>query len=176
MLASLREHLQIAKSEGQFDTALLYARAIARLAPSAEIDAVVAGLQRQLEPTIVEPAKPANPGISQLDQRQLQEYGKALVNEQWLHARTVLDKMLVARPRDSELLGQDTYLKEIFAQQVESAKKRGEQLYSAGEVEQALELWRAVLPMAPNDASLAANIERAQRILTKVKALKQDSL
>jgi hypothetical protein len=40
-------------------------------------------------------------------------------------------------------------------------------------IEAALIAWQAVLPLAPNDAQLLANIERAQRILDKVKTLKQ---
>jgi len=156
----------------------MYARSVARLQPSTQADALVADLQGKLAASVEQVAIVAplpNPQSEQRFQKQLNEYGRALVNEQWLQARAVLDALLKARPRDSELLGQDTYLKEVFAKQVDEAKKSGEQLYSSGEIEQALELWRAVLPMAPDDAQLTGNIERAQRILSKVKALKEES-
>ncbi|MDB2410413.1 hypothetical protein N9W57_07315 [Pseudomonadales bacterium] len=56
---------------------------------------------------------------------------------------------------------------------MERATAQGEVYYSEGNIEAALIAWQAVLPLAPNDAQLLANIERAQRILDKVKTLKQ---
>ncbi|MBT8148389.1 MAG: hypothetical protein KJO24_00550 [Gammaproteobacteria bacterium] len=178
VLGGLQQQLAAAREAGQLDTALMYARAVAGLAPSAKADALVADLQSRLASSAAQAASAAAMPNRQNDllfQKQLNEYGRALVNEQWLQARAVLDALLKARPGDSELQGQDTYLNEVFTAQVDAAKKSGEQLYSSGEIEQALELWRAVLPMAPDDAQLTGNIERAQRILSKVKALKEES-
>ena len=176
VLAALSEQFLQAEAEQQFDTALLYARAIQRLAPSLDIDNSIARIQALLAPIAIAKSNSLNSELDEQYQQQLNEFGKALVNDQWLQARAVLDKMLEERPRDSELLGQDTYLKEIFTEQVAQAKESGEQLYSTGEVEQALEVWQAVLPMVPNDVQLKANIERARRILDKVKSLREDSL
>ena len=80
--------------------------------------------------------------------------------------------MLKERPDDGELLGQDTYLQEVFQREVLFARQQGEKLYAEGKIEEALAVWQSVVKMAPNDLQLAANIQRAQRILAKVEQLK----
>ncbi|MGB5325739.1 MAG: hypothetical protein WBN40_10000 [Pseudomonadales bacterium] len=170
----LSARLSAAEAAEEYDTALLYARALHRLQPSEALDARLAGLRTQSEAGTERVARPQtidNAAMERKYQQLLSEYGKALVDEEWLQARQVLNRLLQLRPGEAELLGQDTHLTEIFTREVESARREGEQLYSAGEVEAALSVWRDVQPLAGDDPQLNANIERAQRILDKVKAL-----
>lgn len=173
-------YLQLAEAEERknFNLALEYARAIQRLQDSPNILAKIKSIRNQINQRTgkASSSKNSKGQLTAKQQSQLSEYGKAIIEEKWVSARTILDKMLADRPSDGELLGQDTYLKEVFFQRVSEAKAEGERLYSAGNIESALKTWRAVSPMAPKDLQLASNIERAQRILDKVESLKNDQV
>lgn len=169
-----------AEAAGERDGSLLYARALQRLEYREEIAQVLLRLREQQAVAAEQQETSAQPvaatGAAEREyQSLLSAYGKALVNSQWLEARKHLDRLLVLRPREAELLGQDTHLKEIFAAEVEQARTQGEQLYSAGDIEAALETWRAAQPLAGDDPQLQSNIERAQRILDKVRELTDEA-
>lgn len=177
--AALFVRFNEAEAAGKNDTALLYARALQRLKNSEQVALAIQRLRVVELPVWEGIAAPANVPPDKRAERAYQSllnaYGKALVNEQWLEARAALDKLLILRPQEPELLGQDTHLKEIFKQQISAARQEGEKLYSAGKVEDALSAWASAQKLAPNDPQLRANIERAQRILDKVKSLTSES-
>ena len=81
--------------------------------------------------------------------------------------------MLKQRPGDKALLDEQQRLADSLVIEVARATALGEAYYSEGNIEYALTAWQAALPLAPSDAQLLANIERAQRILDKVKTLRE---
>lgn len=167
-----------AEAQGAPDSALLYARALHRLQPSDQVSEAITRLQAAQAVAVAstpQQTQAANAAETTQYQGLLNEYGNALVNERWRDARATLDQLLAMRPREAELLGQDKHLKEIFQREIDAARSEGEQLYSAGEVEAALEAWRRAQELAGDDPQLQANIERAQRILDKVRALTNES-
>ena len=174
VVAAMLEYIEQAKQENEYGLALEYLRIIQRLEDTPDVLEHIKQARRQL----AEQQRRRISGqdgeqvLTEKQQQQLNDYGAALTREDWLEARRVLDVMLSERPLDAELLSQNQYLQEVFAGEVASAKEVGERYYSSGRIEEALALWRAVLPMAPNDTQLGANIERAQRILDKLEALK----
>ncbi len=174
VVAAMLQYIDEAKQEHEYGLALEYLRAMQRLEDTPEVLEHIKQARRQLAEQQRRriSGKDGQQILTEKQQQQLNDYGAALTREDWLAARRVLDVMLAERPLDAELLAQDQYLKEVFAGEVASAKEVGERYYSSGKIEQALALWRAVLPMAPNDTQLSANIERAQRILDKLEALK----
>jgi len=76
-------------------------------------------------------------------------------------------------PLDSEALdlldNLDKHLKTGIEQRMESARR----LYSAGKIEHALKIWESLQSIAPDNQKLEAYIERAQRVLKKLKQLQE---
>ena len=176
VIAAMHAYIEQAKSEHEYGLALEYLRAMQRLEDTPDVLEHIKQARRQLAEQQRRriSGKDGEQILTQKQQQQLNAYGAALTREDWLEARRVLDVMLAERPLDAELLAQNQYLKEVFAGEVASAKEVGERYYSSGKIEEALSLWRQVLPMAPDDTQLGANIERAQRILDKLEALKSN--
>lgn len=171
LLENLSEQLQLAEQSNNDQEALVLARAIQRVDDTPGIlDKITAIRERLAASKELQIASPAN--AEEHSQQQLNAYGKALIEKRWVEARALLDHMLKEHPDDGELQGQDTYLKEVFQREVFDARVHGEQLYAEGKIEEALEVWQSVAKMAPDDLQLAANIQRAQRILAKVQELK----
>ena len=111
--------------------------------------------------------------LSKKQQQQLLDYDEAIAQQQWFEAKAILAAMLKQRPGDKSLIDEQQRLADQLVSEVEQATAQGEVYYSEGNIEAALIAWQAVLPLAPKDAQLLANIERAQCILDKVKTLKQ---
>lgn len=175
VIEDLYEKIAQLEAEKKYYTSLVLAKALQRLEDSAQLQARIDQFRQFVDARNAQ--RDASDGELSKEQKQLlHNYGVALVAEQWLQARAILDDLLRERPHDGELLGQDTYLKEVFAEEVAEAITEGEQKYSSGNIEEALALWREVVPMAADNVQLQANIERAQRILDKVKALKSDEI
>lgn len=54
---------------------------------------------------------------------------------------------------------------------VKSGAIEGRKLYSTGKIAEALEIWRALLVLDPENIALQKHIDRAERVLTKLKTL-----
>ena len=174
LIQAMSLYARDAESQQEYGLALNYVRTIQRFDDSERVLAEVKRLRGLLAEQQKQLADAGQSAVLSSEQKQqLAQYGVALSKEQWLTAKQLLDAMLKERPSDGELLGQQTYLAEVFSREVERAKELGESYYSTGNIERALAIWRAALPMAPDDGQLNGNIERAQRILNKVKTLKQ---
>ncbi len=180
-ITSLQNYTRIAESQRKFGSALLHMRGVQKLDDSPNVLAEIKRLRgllaeqaQQRKDWLLASGK-ANQ-LSKQQEQQLAAYGKALTLENWMLSKSILDQMLQERPSDGELLGQKTYLDEVFVNEVAEAKVQGEAYYSSGDIERALMLWTSVLPMAPDDTHLTGNIERAQRILDKVNRLRQGNV
>lgn len=64
-------------------------------------------------------------------------------------------------------------LEESIHLQVQSVIAKGQAAYSAGEVQQALDVWSEALILAPEDEELLQHIERAKRFLGKYQSLQK---
>ena len=174
LIQAMSQYARKAEAQQEYGLALNYLRNIQRFEDSQPVLDQVKRLRSLLANQKKQQADSDKlRELSSAQKQQLVEYGEALNEEQWLRARLLLDDMLEQRPSDGELLGQQTYLNHVFSREVARAKELGESFYSTGSIEKALSIWNAALPMAPDDGQLKGNIERAQRILEKVKILKQ---
>jgi len=171
LIESLSNQLRQAEENNNDKEALALARALQRVDDTPGILEKITAIRERLAAN-KELQIAGQSHAEEHSQQQLNAYGKALIEKRWVEARELLDHMLKERPDDGELQGQDTYLKEIFQREVFDARVHGEQLYAEGKIEEALAVWQSVVKMAPDDLQLAANIQRAQRILAKVKELK----
>lgn len=174
VLSSMRAYAEQAESQKEFGLALNYFRTIQRFDDSPQVLEDVKrlrGLLARQQKALIASDKLRE--LTTAQKQKLADYGAALSKQEWIAAKSLLDDMLKQRPSDGELLGQKTYLAEVFATEVTRAKELGESFYSTGNIEQALSIWKAALPMSPDDVQLTGNIERAERILEKVKTLKQ---
>ena len=174
LIAMVKAYAAIAETEQAYSLALGHLRSIQRLEDSpailSEIKRLRSLLLEQQKQQIVRSNSSA---LSQQQQQQLVDYDTAIEQQQWLIAKEILSAMLQQRPGDKALLDQQQQLNDSLLLEIERATALGEAYYSEGNIEYALTAWQAALPLAPNDSQLLANIERAQRILDKVKALKE---
>lgn len=173
-ISSLRDRARIAEQEGRLSTALKYVTALAKLDDSAAVQADLARLnnwlssQTQAE-VVVKKSTPKKTN------RFAAAYRDAIDNQDLLKARSLLNAELKRSPNNKKLITHDDYLTEIFAERVNKAKEDGEQKYTEGEIEAALELWESALPYAPNDVDLLTNVQRAKKILNKLETLKSEN-
>lgn len=183
VVSALRERAKKAEQQGRVSVALEYLTALARLDSSPEVQSDVQRLGSWLA-TINAPdardstkvrSKVSKSNASKESNRFQNNYEVALVKEDWLLAREILNKELKQRPQSSELKAQDAYLEDKYSQIVEQAKKEAEQLYTSGNIEQALSIWEDALNYAPQDVTLISNVQRANKILKKLETLKTGS-
>ena len=170
----VKDYAAKAEAQQQYGLALDYMRSIQRLDDSAVILNQIKRLRTLLAEQQKQRVALSNSSqLSKKQQQQLLDYDEALAQQQWFEAKAILAAMLKQRPGDKSLIEEQQRLADQLDSEVERATAQGEVYYSEGNIEAALIAWQAVLPLAPNDAQLLANIERAQRILDKVKTLKQ---
>lgn len=65
-------------------------------------------------------------------------------------------------------------LASLVQKQVADDMTQGVELYGQGKYQQAIEVWRHVLTLEPDNAQAPAHIERAERILEKLQRLRED--
>lgn len=174
LMVTVKMYAAIAEAEQQYAVALEHLRSIQRLEDSPEILSQIKRLRSLLlEQQKQKIARSNSSALSKSQQQQLLDYDAAMNQQQWLEAKTILTKMLKQRPGDKALLDEQQQLTESIGLEIERATALGEAYYSEGNIEYALTAWQAALPLDANNSHLLTNIERAQRILDKVKALKE---
>ena len=174
LMMAVKAYAAMAEAEQEYGLALEYLRSIQRLEDSPEILSQIKRLRSLLaEQKKQQIARSNNSELSSRQQQQLLNYDTAISQQQWLEAKAILAAMLKQRPGDKDLLDEQQRLADSVVVEVARATALGEAYYSEGNIEYALSAWQAALPLAPSNAQLLANIERAQRILDKVKTLKQ---
>ncbi|MBR9912022.1 MAG: hypothetical protein GYB33_16910 [Gammaproteobacteria bacterium] len=109
------------------------------------------------------------------DQRRqmLADYEDAVAAGWWLSAREKLGELEAAWPQDPQVKRRRAELKRLIAEQVSSEIQRGQYLYSRGEIEQALQVWRKAKPLDPKNTVLLAHIARAKKFLAKLDELEK---
>lgn len=86
-------------------------------------------------------------------------------------ARQHLSRLQKESPQDPRLQPLQSQFQTQLNSRVETAIKRGNDLYSKGEIEKAVEVWREVQALNPDNVELTTNIARAEKVLENLKAL-----
>lgn len=104
------------------------------------------------------------------------DYQKLIKNEQWLKAQQQLDNISGYNLNHKEniwLKAERKSLQETVNEKVAVHLKRGQILYSKGRIGEALSLWRAVAPLAPENQKLQENITRAEQFQKRYNELRK---
>ncbi|SHE76031.1 hypothetical protein SAMN04487965_0593 [Microbulbifer donghaiensis] len=133
-----------------------------------KIDQDLALANRQLRPTKRHPA-----GDSQKKDNQIlvAEVQQALDAGDLLGARHHLNRLQQESPQDPLLLPLQSQFRTQLDARLEAAIKRGNDLYSEGKIERAVEIWREAKALDPENVELLTNIARAEKVLENLKAL-----
>lgn len=114
-------------------------------------------------PARISPAKDDNIPITDLQD--------ALKAGDLLSARQHLNELQQRSPQPPQLEPLQKQFQMQLDIRVENAVKRGNELYSQGEIEQALEIWREAALLTPDNVELQSSIVRAEKLLENLKAL-----
>ncbi|RRJ83697.1 hypothetical protein [Aestuariirhabdus litorea] len=107
--------------------------------------------------------------LSALEQR----YKAALAQQDYLKARELLDQQEQLNPDSSHLLSTRLELEAEIEQYVAQQMQLGANAYTAGQIEQSLKIWKPLQPLSPDNLTLQADIQRAERFTQKLKSLQK---
>lgn len=145
-----------------------------RLHPSPETKQANQDLLRRLGPPAAQTTKPAaKPGREDDTRELLQRYRQAYGNKDWGEAQRLL-ALLELQPSPPDDIAQ--LRSELNAEVAEAVNRHIEQgiaLYSDGKYERALAVWQQVLQLDPGNERARAHIERAERVLEKLRTLQE---
>ncbi|WP_078084236.1 hypothetical protein [Microbulbifer mangrovi] len=96
---------------------------------------------------------------------------KALTSGDLISARNQLDRIQEQSPQHPQLPSMQRQFQTQLNSRVDAAIKRGNDLYSQGNIERALNIWRDARLLDPNNLELQANIARAEKVLQNLRAL-----
>lgn len=135
-----------------------------------QIDRDLARVNRELRPARpkAKPARVAEKKDTRLDVTPLQQ---ALDAGDLLSARQHLDRLRQQSPQDPQLPPLQSQFRTQLSARVEAAIKQGNDLYSEGKIERAVEIWRQAKALDPDNVELLTNIARAEKVLENLKAL-----
>lgn len=100
-------------------------------------------------------------------------YETALEKGDLVSARKQLDALINLWPNNTEFKELRSQLETRINTKIRKDLEAGRLLYSRGEIEPALKVWQAALPLEPENLELQADIARAQRVLEKIKELSE---
>jgi hypothetical protein len=98
-------------------------------------------------------------------------YEQAIAKGELVKATQQLQQITALDPKNKEVARIRPELDEAISAKVSQNLQKGREQYTGGEVQKALETWLAVQPLAPENHELAENIDRARRVLTKLREL-----
>lgn len=93
----------------------------------------------------------------------------------WLAAKDILTQLRSEVPEDPEVQNWTSELQEVIRKQVERSIERGQALYTEGQLQEALSVWRSAAKLDPDNTVLQAHIARVERFLSKLKRLDDDA-
>ena len=127
---------------------------------------------RRLRPARPQPATEPADKEEKLPVAELQQ---ALDTGDLLSARQHLNQLREQSPQHEQLLPLQSRFHTQLHSRVETAIKRGNDLYSQGYIERALNIWREAKTLDPDNVELLANIARAEKVLQNLRALSAPS-
>lgn len=109
------------------------------------------------------------------DNGTVMELQQALDAGDLLSARQLLSRLRQQSPRHPQLLSLQSQFRTQLNVRVETAIKQGNDLYSQGDIDQALDVWREAKTLDPDNVELQANIARAKKVLQNLRTLSTSS-
>lgn len=126
--------------------------------------------QRQRELAKVKQAQRAQAKlVTDIDRR----YKKAIEKQNFQEARKQLDQLLEVMPNHPEAEKRQRELKIAIDKSVARLFDSGVSAYSRGQFEVAAKRWRSLLELDPEHQQAKENLERAEKVLEKIEALKK---
>jgi tetratricopeptide (TPR) repeat protein len=119
-------------------------------------------------------------GITDRQQAQVQriqaEMDKALAESDLARAHDALERLRVAGADDEDVARRQLALHHAMQSRVLDLMRQGDRYYRADAVEPALDNWREALSLDPDNDEIQARIERAEKVLARLRELKQKNL
>ena len=112
--------------------------------------------------------------LSQTAQTNLAATADALKNRKLKDAYDHIQKIPAEEQQKPAVVKLREQLNKEIKLTVKQGAATGRKLYSAGKIKEALEIWQALLLLEPDNLALKNHIERAQRVLKKLKSLGGD--
>ncbi|GEM_PF-4637309 len=100
---------------------------------------------------------------------------EAIAEGDWHRAQVDLKRLMKLAPGNRELVTLKEALDEAVAARIRQLLDQGNGLYRRGHIRQAKDAWEAVLALDPNQPQAQANVKRAQRVLDKLRELKEQA-
>jgi len=142
-------------------------RTLADLAQSGAPDADVERLQEGLQETIIRRVQAL---VREGDRLYTAGLGDA-ARETWKEARVVLDQLHSLYPKQPKIGQLQKDLEDTIAGRVQILIKQGDDLYAAGQIAEARQLWQEATQLAPGHPELVSRLERADKVLERLQEL-----
>jgi tetratricopeptide (TPR) repeat protein len=113
----------------------------------------------------------ANETWTAQDQALLERYHNAFRSGDLALARHLLEDLSRRHPDNEEIYRQRPVLSRAIDTHVSAGLERGLRLYTHGRIEEALDIWRPLRALAPENRELEAHVERAERVQRRLEAL-----
>ncbi|MBB3060176.1 hypothetical protein [Microbulbifer rhizosphaerae] len=130
-----------------------------------DIERDLALADRQLRQAKRQPAK------ASFDNGAVVALQQALDAGDLLSARQHLNRLRQRSPRHPQLLPLQSQFRTQLNVRIKTAIKRGNDLYSQGDIDRALDVWREAKTLDPDNVELLASIARAEKVLQNLRAL-----
>lgn len=116
-----------------------------------------------------------------IDEKQRQAKAKKLLDgakaaieaRDYRRALDSLDKVSTVQPENREVAGLKEEAWSVVGPQVEALVKLGDHLYLNEQLDAAVATWQAALSLKPGDEDIAARIERAKTVLSRLDTLRR---
>lgn len=172
--AELTRRGRLALEHKDMDSARRSLNLALRLSPGPETKQANKELLRRLAPAAPAAARAAGKsGTEEETQELLQQYRQAHGRKNWLEAQRLLALLELQSTPPQELAQLRSELNAEVAEVVNRHTEQGITLYSRGKYEQALAAWRKAQQLDPGNERVATHIERAERVLDKLRALQE---
>jgi len=112
--------------------------------------------------------------ISQLGQNLLDKSKQALAAGDLKRAISHYEKIPDADKQLPPVVAYDADMNQRIHENVRQGIELGRKLYSQGQVDQALAVWKKLRDIDPDNENLLSHIERAERVLDKIKQLRKE--
>jgi tetratricopeptide (TPR) repeat protein len=147
-----------------------------KIQPSASVKSAIADIQEKLsrEQKPIQEQKQKTPPVSQLGRNLLDKSKKALQAGNLKLALSYYDKIPGSDKNQATVKAYMEEMNHRIRDNVNQGIELGRKLYSQGQVEQALAVWNKLRELDPDNENLLSHIDRAERVLEKIKQLRKE--
>lgn len=168
-----------AHAAGDTETAKRYLGAAQKLLPSKPVEDVLAHLGKQ-EKRKQQAQQARKQQVASKKRREQAEYlaeqaRAELQNFELLAARTHVEALQEVDPDYAQLDSLRFRLERAIDERVASLLKTGDDHYADGRITEAKRVWEAGLELAPGHNELSTRVERAERVLSRLRELREDT-